>query len=87
MPKVRELSAESRCQIFNRRTSGETLTSIARDFGISPEGVRNICKRLERRENAENLPRCGRPRSTSAKEDRQILREVKEKSEGNSERD
>ena len=77
MPKSRELTAESRIMIFNRRQAGETLISIAKDYGMSPEGVRNICNRLKKRGDAENLPRTGRPRKTTIREDRPILKEVK----------
>lgn len=77
MAKKRELSSGERAIIFNRRTSGETLASIAKDFGITPEGVRDICTRLKDREDAENLPRSGRPRKTSAQDDRRILIEIK----------
>lgn len=49
---------------------------IAKDYGITAGGVRNVYNRLKTREDAENLPRTGRPRKTSKRDDRKILMEI-----------
>ncbi|CAK9829697.1 Transposable element Tc1 transposase [Anthophora retusa] len=76
MPKIRELTPAERSQIFNRRLKGETLRKIASDFNVSAECVRKVVNRLETNGTAENLPRSGRPRKTTVRQDRMILREV-----------
>lgn len=80
MVKKREMTASERATIYNRRKSGETLSSIGKDYDLSPEGVRNISKRLDARGSAENLPRSGRKRKTQSRDDRKILKEVKNNS-------
>ena len=77
MPKNRELTPPERADVYNRRKAGQSLISIAKVYSITAEGVRKIVKRLDQRENAENLPRCGRPRLTTAATDRRILAEVR----------
>lgn len=77
MPKTRELTPAERSQIFNRRIRGDSLRKIALDFNISAEGVRKIVHRLQQNGTAENQPKSGRPRKTTRKQDRVIVREVK----------
>lgn len=77
MVKIRELTPSERVAIYNRREGNEKLVDIAKDYSISPEGVRKIHKRLKERGNAENVKRSGRKRLTTARQDRQILIEVK----------
>ncbi|KAK2578444.1 hypothetical protein KPH14_001061 [Odynerus spinipes] len=76
MPKIRELTPSERSQIFNRRMRGDTLRKIAVDFNISAEGVRKLANRLERNGTAENLPKSGRPRKTTIRQDRIIRRQM-----------
>ena len=76
MVKKREMTVTERAIIYNRRKSGETLSSIAEDYDLSPEGVRDIFRRLEERGVAENMTRSGRKRKTQPRDDRQILKEV-----------
>lgn len=77
MPKTRECSATERVEIYKRRKQSKSLQQIATEFGISKEGVRKICIKLNRIGKAENSIRTGRNRMTSARQDRQILKEAK----------
>lgn len=40
------------CQIYERNLAGETYLSLAREFGLSPGRVSQICARQARREKA-----------------------------------
>lgn len=75
---MRELTPAERATIYNRRLRGESLSKIAKDYQISKEGVNKIAKRLEARGSAENAPRTGRKRKTTKRQDRLILREVRQ---------
>lgn len=77
MVKKRELTPEERVIVYNRRKSGEKLKDIGNSFEITAEGVRDIVSRLGKRGEAENLPRSGWPRKTSATDDWKLLIEVK----------
>lgn len=76
MRKGRELTASESSQIFNRRIKVDTLGKIASDFNICAEGVRKIVNCLERNGTAENVPKSGRPRRATIRQDRTIIREV-----------
>ena len=53
---------------------GISKREIARRLGISDNTVRSNLKKLEERGSMANLPKSGRPRSTSARDDRFLVR-------------
>ncbi|CAK9827555.1 Transposable element Tc1 transposase [Anthophora retusa] len=77
MPKTRELQVTERIQVYERRMEKKSLQQIAVEFGIS-KGVRKICEKLKNTGKPENMVRTGRKRKTSAPQDRQIVKEVKQ---------
>ncbi|XP_076640676.1 uncharacterized protein LOC143352232 isoform X1 [Halictus rubicundus] len=77
MPKTRELQVFERIQIYTRRMDGKSLQQIAVEFGISEEGVRKICAKLKNTGKPENIITTGRKGKTSARQDRQIVKEGK----------
>ena len=67
----------NRLHIYKRRMEGKSLQQIAHEFGISKEGVRKICQKLQKTDKPENSVRSGGKRKTTAREDRLITKEVK----------
>ena len=56
---------------------GKSLQQIAREFGISNEGVGKMCQKLQETGKPENSARSARKRKTTARGDRLIAKQVK----------
>ncbi|MCA3394880.1 MAG: hypothetical protein INF85_04450 [Roseomonas sp.] len=50
MQQGRADNLDRNAQIYERRLSGETLATLAQDFGLSVSRVRDICAKQERKE-------------------------------------
>jgi len=77
MAKLRELTKAERMSIVVENENGATLQQIAKKFNISPEGVKKIIQKVKKTGSAKNIARSGRPRVTSARDYRKIIRAVK----------
>ena len=77
MPKTRELTEAERMAIYTKRQAGATLQVLATEYNICVEGVRKIINKVETTGSVQNLPRSGRHRATTEREDRAIVRLVK----------
>ena len=69
MPKTRELQVSNRLHIYERRMEGKCLQQIAHGFGISKEGVRKICQKLQKKkkDKPENSVKSGKRKQLLAK--------------------
>lgn len=73
MVKIRELTDGERRQIVILREEGISVGRIARRFRCCRQTVYRVCKRHEETGNERKLPRGGRPRVTTNREDRRLL--------------
>ena len=62
-----------RGEIVGMRKAGMSISSIARNVGVTRKTVRLWISREEERGNVDNLPRNGRPRKTTEAEDERIM--------------
>ena len=69
-----ELNAQIRQIIVQRRQRGEGVRAIARALQISPSTVTKTMQRFNDTGSTLSRPRSGRPRATTAREDRLIHR-------------
>lgn len=76
MPKICELPEAIRLAIIADYKTGKSIRSIARNLEVSFEGVRKIIKKMEIYGTVKNLPRSGRKRCTTIREDRAIKLQV-----------
>ena len=74
MPKVRELPDFTKGQIGALHTQGCKNREIARQLGISEGSVRYNISKLAQHGTMNNLRRMGRPRLTTQREDRLLIR-------------
>ena len=51
---------------------GQSAAAIARRFGVAKSTINRLRLKYQRTNDVADLPRSGRPRVTSAREDRQI---------------
>ncbi|XP_066980078.1 uncharacterized protein [Macrobrachium rosenbergii] len=58
------------------REQGASISSIARDLGLTRNTVRKWCNRWEEEGDLRDHSRCGGPRKTSAADDQRIVDEV-----------
>lgn len=77
MAKSREMTKAERMIIIVEKEKGATLRQLAKKFNISHEGVRKIIEKVKKTGTAKNIPRSGRPRATSVRDDRKLIRTVK----------
>jgi transposase len=56
---------------------GDTLRSVANDFGVSAQTVMRIYRKWETFGNVKRKKSSGRPRKTNARDDRAIVNEVR----------
>ena len=77
-PKIQRqyLSPDDRRSIYNRHLNGQTMQSLANEYGITKSGVSYIIKRIKLYGSSENRPKNGRPRNTSRHTDLNILRKI-----------
>ena len=74
MPKVRELSEFTKGNIEALHTEGVSNREIARRLGISEGSIRFNLQKLRLRGSMSNRRRSGRPRRTTEREDRLLIR-------------
>ena len=71
MARTNQLSKEKKQQsIITLRTEGQSVWKIAKTLNVSPSAVTKTIKRYDETGSHEDRPRKGRPRVTSAAEDK-----------------
>lgn len=73
MARKRELSNDVKLLIVKRLKSGISQRKVAKTFGCSQSTVCEIWKKYRLRNDVRNLPRSGRPRVTSSRQDRKLV--------------
>lgn len=63
------MTSAERLDIIDRKIRGDSGADIARAVGITRQAVHAIIKKFEKFGTTEDLPRSGRPRQTSRRED------------------
>lgn len=66
------LTIEQRGRAYGMLESGMTRTQVARFFGVSPSTVSRNVRRYRQTGHFKDLPRSGRPRVTSVRQDRYV---------------
>ena len=74
MPKKRNLNVEARSAMVTLSGEGYSQRGIAKKLKISLCAVQNILKKKEETGKVADRQRSGRPRATSAREDRALVR-------------
>lgn len=77
MAKKTEIPTAIRSEIVEARVQGATFSILASKFKIGKETAREIVLKAKKTGSVENLPRSGRPKKTTTREDNTIVREVK----------
>lgn len=75
--KTRELTMEEKLDILKLRKEGKSIRVVSQNLGIANTTVWNILKKQETTGVLTNAHRTGRPRKTTAVDDRIIVRAVK----------
>ena len=63
-------------QILGSLRAGWSAKKVADEYGLSYSWAKKLCKRLLEGESGERKPGSGRPRKTSIREDRFLIRET-----------
>lgn len=66
-------------QFIGAVLAGANIRKAGRDFGIKPGTAQGIWDKFRKNRSTENLPRSGRPKKTTDREDRLIVREALKK--------
>ena len=72
MARTNQLSKEKQQSIITLRTEGQSVRKIAKTLNVSPSAVAKTIKHYDETGSHEDRPRKGRPRVTSAAEDKFI---------------
>ncbi|XP_073528959.1 uncharacterized protein [Phyllobates terribilis] len=72
MARKKQLSTEKRVAIITLRNEGQSVQKIGKTLKVSPRAVAKTIKRYKETGSHEDRPRKGRPRVTSASEDKFI---------------
>ena len=72
MARKKQLSKEKRVAIITLRNEGQSVRKIGKTLKVSPSAVAKTIKRYKETGSHEDRPRKGRPRVTSAAEDKFI---------------
>ena len=72
MSRKKQLSKEKRVAIITLRNEGQSVRKIGKTLKVSPSAVAKTIKRYKETGSHEDRPRKGRPRVTSAAEDKFI---------------
>lgn len=75
--KTRELTMEEKLDILKLRKEGKSIRAISQALGIANTTVWNILKKQETTGVLTTRHRTGRPRKTSADDDKKIVKAVK----------
>ena len=73
----RRISEEQRCQIIGMHTTGMSFKAIGRQMGYDYTVVSRLVRKHTQTNNVKDLPRSGRPRVTSTRDDRALQRLVR----------
>ena len=71
--KTKEMSPDQKTAGITATTGWIKKTEIGKIIGFSRSAVSKILKRFKQRENIENKPRIGRPKSTSKQGERTLI--------------
>jgi transposase len=71
--KGREISLTVRVLILNKKKEGMTIAHIAEMLKVAQPTVHYILQKYQETVSLENHSRCGRPRKTTLRVDRQIM--------------
>ena len=72
MARKKQLSKEKRVAIITLRNEGQSVRKIGKTLKVSPSAVTKTIKRYKETGSHADRPRKGRPRVTSAAEDKFI---------------
>lgn len=75
--KTRELTMEEKLDILKLRKEGKSIRAVSQALGIANTTVWNVLKKQETTGVLTTRHRTGRPRKTSAVDDKQIVKAVK----------
>ncbi|KAK7103612.1 hypothetical protein V1264_018480 [Littorina saxatilis] len=67
------LSPEQRQQAIGRLDAGQSVQQVSRAFGVNVTTVYRLQQRFHATNRTCDLPRCGRPRVTTARQDRHLV--------------
>jgi transposase len=70
------MNPDQKRQVVRLHQDGFKKTEIGKTIGFSRSSVSKFLKGFDQRENIENKPRTGRPRSTSKQDERALIRLV-----------
>ncbi|GBM80411.1 Transposable element Tcb1 transposase [Araneus ventricosus] len=73
-PGIRNLTIQQQEAIVNECAEGWTLLELGKQFNISESGISKFLKRWPDKGGVPEVPKSGRPRSTSHLFDRNVLR-------------
>ena len=76
MNRRHELSECDRAQIVGQIRLGLKQSDVAETFNITQSAVSKICSKFRNHGHVKNLPRPGRPRVTTRREDRHMVRQA-----------
>ena len=72
-----DLSPEVRAAVCGSLAAGQSPTAVAKSFKIGRATVYRTLHRFQEQNNFKSRPRTGRPRSSSTREERYIVRIVR----------
>ncbi|GBM72322.1 hypothetical protein AVEN_228484-1 [Araneus ventricosus] len=72
MSNHQRLDDGMRWRIVGRLEAGQSQVQICREFNLTPSVVCNLCKQFQDTGSIERKPGQGRPRATTATEDRYL---------------
>ncbi len=74
----RELSPATRGEIIGRMKAGQNGVEVGAEMGLKPDTVRKTYRMAKQRQHQESLPRSGAPSKHDARDDRRILRFIRQ---------
>lgn len=77
MPKVNIIPTPVKRAIVHAKASGQSVRAVATLFNISIGEVSQICKQYRTTGTLHRKPKSGRPRITSAQQERRLLRPIR----------
>lgn len=77
MPKIKEISLDLRQLIVDDHKNGLSYNKIAKKYKKSKATIQTVIRKFKNHQTIENMPRTGRPRKTSLRDDNRIIKEIK----------
>jgi transposase len=74
MPKTRDTTVTERSAIIALHEEGVSLTNLASRYHVDRRTIMRICSRYQRTSSFSNMPRSGRYKATTKREDRMMHR-------------